>query len=307
MITKEPKERKSGMVRVRGGFSDTNKLVTYNTQIQMHEFDDESRIQINNVIYMFIEAIYDNGPNVMEGNLSGQRYTYNLIKDILNDVLCESNNIDEWNFHWTKYYDRCIKDILLNATYNEVLDLIQYFCQWIGEHGRGKLGDLFCYELNLVFEKEYIGYRFIEGRIVAITDKQEIESISEACQVPFEGCRKHIEKAVGFLADRENKDYKNCIKESISAVESVCQIILNNNKTTLSDALKQLEKKGTQIHPALNHAFLKLYAYSCDQGGIRHAEGLTESDVSFEEAKFMLVSCCAFTNYLIAEYGKKSD
>ena len=27
-------------------------------------------------------------------------------------------------------------------------------------------------------------------------------------------------------------------------------------------------------------------------------------NVTFEEAKYMLVSCCAFVNYLIAEYGK---
>lgn len=43
--------------------------------------------------------------------------------------------------------------------------------------------------------------------------------------------------------------------------------------------------------------------YTSDEGGIRHAEGLFESNVTFEEAKYMLVSCCAFVNYLIAEYG----
>ena len=46
---------------------------------------------------------------------------------------------------------------------------------------------------------------------------------------------------------------------------------------------------------------------AADQGGIRHAEGMFESNVTFEEAKFMLVSCSAFINYMIAEYGKRTD
>ena len=64
-------------------------------------------------------------------------------------------------------------------------------------------------------------------------------------------------------------------------------------------------ENGVQIHPAMKQGFLKLYGYTSDKGGIRHAEGLFESDVTFEEAKYMLVSCCAFINYLIGEYGNR--
>lgn len=54
----------------------------------------------------------------------------------------------------------------------------------------------------------------------------------------------------------------------------------------------------------MESAFSKLYGYTSDEGGIRHAEGLFVREVSFDEAKFMLVSCSAFVNYLIAEYSK---
>ena len=74
----------------------------------------------------------------------------------------------------------------------------------------------------------------------------------------------------------------------------------------MGDALKRLEEEK-KIHPALKGAFTKLYGYTSDEGGIRHAEGLLESDVTFEEAKFMLVTCSAFINYLIAEQGKGSN
>ncbi|MCM1545499.1 MAG: hypothetical protein NC033_00540 [Clostridiales bacterium] len=158
--------------------------------------------------------------------------------------------------------------------------------------------------MNTLFEVECVGYRFVGDQIVAITEQTEIEEIEQTLNNSIGGCRTHIEKAVGFLADREKKDYKNCIKESISAVESICQLITGNDKATLGQALKLLKDKGVKIHSALESAFSKLYGYTSDEGGIRHCEGMFESNVTFEEAKFMLVSCSAFVNYLIAEYGK---
>ena len=58
------------------------------------------------------------------------------------------------------------------------------------------------------------------------------------------------------------------------------------------------------IHGSLKSAILALYGYASDEGGIRHAERETESTVTFEEAKFMMVTCSAIVNYLVAEYGK---
>ena len=158
-----------------------------------------------------------------------------------------------------------------------------------------------------IFEKEYVAYRFVDKRIVAITDTIELETIESGCNNPYEQCREHFKKGVGFLADRENKDYKNCVKESISAVESMCRIIDGNDRATLTTALSRLEKSGISIDKELKEAFSLLYKYTCDKGGIRHAERNTISDVTFEEAKFMLVSCSAFVNYLIAVSGKGSN
>lgn len=193
----------------------------------------------------------------------------------------------------------------MEAPYNEVLDLVQYIIRWLTNmNKRIKEKNMFFELMNQVFEDEYVGYRFVDGKIAPITDKNEIISIENACNNEFEGTRAHVKKAVGFIADRERKDYKNCIKESISAVESICSIIAGQKKSSLDDALKNLQKNGVKIHPQLELAFSKLYAYTNSEKGIRHANGMFESDVTFEEAKFMLVSCSAFVNYLIANYGK---
>lgn len=57
------------------------------------------------------------------------------------------------------------------------------------------------------------------------------------------------------------------------------------------------------VHPALRGAFQKLYGYTSDADGIRYAL-LEESNLDFEDAKFMLVSCSAFVNYLKAKAAK---
>lgn len=51
------------------------------------------------------------------------------------------------------------------------------------------------------------------------------------------------------------------------------------------------------LHPTLKNSFLILYGYTSDEGGIRHAM-LTEPDLTIADAKYFLLSCTSFTNYL---------
>ena len=101
------------------------------------------------------------------------------------------------------------------------------------------------------------------------------------------------------ISDRSEPDYENSIKDSISAVEAMCDIILGE-KGTLGDALKKIEKNNiAPLHPALKEAFLKLYGYTSDsESGIRHAASIGGSSATFAEARYMLVTCAAFLNYL---------
>lgn len=112
----------------------------------------------------------------------------------------------------------------------------------------------------------------------------------------------HLSKANKFLADRENPDYENSIKESISAVEAICEIItgIKGKEATLGNMLKKLETNGVKIHQGLKTAFNILYGYTSDANGIRHAGDIGGKSSTFEEAKFMLVACSAFVNYLTA-------
>ena len=48
----------------------------------------------------------------------------------------------------------------------------------------------------------------------------------------------------------------------------------------------------------MKEGFVKLYGYTSDEHGIRHSM-LDIPDIGFAEAKFMLVACSAFANFLI--------
>ena len=160
-------------------------------------------------------------------------------------------------------------------------------------------------EFNSILEQEKAGYRLVDGIITPIIAKPELESIEEAIDAKFQTVSIHIKKALLLYSDREKPDYENSIKESISAVEAMCCIIteLSGPTATLGAALKRLEDSGVVIHGAMREAFAKLYGYTSDSGGIRHG-GIDFANASAEDAKYMLVSCSAFVNYLIEKQGK---
>ena len=158
---------------------------------------------------------------------------------------------------------------------------------------------------NAILEQEKSGYRLIDGVISPIVGEVEIACIEEASNTQFSSVNIHLQKALQFYSDRENPDYENSIKEAISAVESMCCIItgISGAQATLGNALKRLEDSGVFLHGALKSAFEKMYGYASDTNGIRHG-GIDFKNAPAEDAKYMLISCSAFINYLIEKYSK---
>ena len=152
-------------------------------------------------------------------------------------------------------------------------------------------------EINFCLEKEVSCYRFVGELIAPMTDPVELAEIDAALTGGTGAVSDQLDRAVQLLADRQNPDYRNSIKESISAVEGQVKITLETDKGTLGELLKHVEQKAP-LHPALKDAFSRLYGYTSDEGGIRHALMDDSRAVTFEEAKFMLVACSAFINYV---------
>ncbi len=214
---------------------------------------------------------------------------------------------------WVGYFKQPL-DTLPSSTTSILEEIRKYFfsCKWFEVYDflefilRSALVDkAVIRSVNQVLEEELSAYRFIEGVFVQVTDSQEIESIEAALSDDkFPGVTKHLRRALELLSDRQRPDYRNSIKESISAVESISRTIVGEKKATLGEALKRLERDGN-LHPALKEAFLRLYGYTSDEGGIRHAM-LDEPDITADDAKFFLVSCTSFVNYLKTKIAKQT-
>lgn len=157
----------------------------------------------------------------------------------------------------------------------------------------------FIVDLNFNFERLNFAYKIIDDKIVEITSKEEIDAIDNAIEENKDNIKAHLHNSLDLLSRKPIGDYRNSIKESISAVEAFCRE--KTDEETFGKALNKLEKKGFVIPSTLKSAFEKLYSYTNNKDtGIRHAL-MDDSEAyvpSIDEAIFMLVSCSAFLNYL---------
>ena len=188
---------------------------------------------------------------------------------------------------------KTLRDWYFKANWYQVFDFIEFCSNETNDNN-------FKNRCNTILKQEFSAYRFVNGNLVEINSKEEIIEIERAINISdqFKPVKTHLQRALELISDKRNPDYRNSIKESISAVESICKIILNNDKTTLGKALSEIEKKH-KIPGSLKSAFSSLYGFTSDDAGIRH--GLLESDikVEIEDARFMLITCSAFINYLL--------
>lgn len=208
-----------------------------------------------------------------------------------------------WLHHFKKPIDtipykfsdtkKALREFFFSCKWYEALDLLEA----ISKFGPASQKANFMETCNSYLTRENSAYRFVNEQITEITSKEEIESVEKAISSKFDPMNRHLRAALSLLNDREKPDYRNSIKESISAIEAISKILTNDSKATLGQALKILET-DKNLHSAMKSAFSSLYGYTSDANGIRHAL-LEGSTITKAEAKFMLVICSAFVNYLI--------
>lgn len=193
-----------------------------------------------------------------------------------------------------------------NSKWYEKLDMIEVtirFVLSINDKPRDNILKSILYrfinDINYFFEDLNFGYRIVEYKVVPVTSKVEIKAIEEAVVEAADNVRMHLQSALEKIAERPKGDYRNSIKESISAVEAYCRN--KTGKDTLGSALSDLEKKGLHLAPSIKSAFNILYGYTnSSDTGIRHPlmDASGEYVPTADEAVYMLVICSAFINYL---------
>lgn len=291
-------------VNLRGGFSDRHGISPVGNGLQIDTIDERSR----KLLVADTRDLWRNYiPSSRRAAIGDGRDR--LISDTYVHVFLLEE--DEYAEYSVNDFLSIISETILNETYDSVLTLIEFLARRMERVAAEddplyKSGSIFA-RYNRTFECELIQFRFVAGLISPITDKVEIDGIQEALCTEHNNIKEHFEKALRLISSRDNPDYENSIKESISAVEAMCRIIVKDDSATLGNALDKLKQSGIDIHPALLRAYHALYGFTSDHSGIRHAGRIGESSATFAEAKYMLVSCTAFTNYLTTSMSTESD
>ena len=144
--------------------------------------------------------------------------------------------------------------------------------------------------------RESSDYKLIDEHLVPIHGEEEAKEIEQAVKsLPYSNARGHLKKAVKLFADRPDPDYANSIKESISAVESLSREL--TGKKDFSAAVRKL-KDGFGLHGAFAEALIKMYGYTSDEAGIRHAKTTESLPPDQATARYMLVICSAVVNFI---------
>jgi hypothetical protein len=265
-------------------------------EIQIDHIDDELRNGIWNVLCMYIHEQLEK--QVWLGNSKYKSFIesiwFSFFKEPIDKIPISTRDIVEE-----------IRRRFFKWDYLQIYDYVDFISS-LDDYDAPYDTAEFIEACNFVLKRDLSGYRFVNGLLAPITNEMEISeierAISDSSVNNLKGVSIHLNEALTKLSAKTNPDYRNSIKESISAVESICQQITGDNKAELGKAIKKL-KTILPIHGALEQGFVKLYGWTSDGDGIRHAM-MEDSELDQEDALFMLISCSAFVNYLITKASK---
>jgi hypothetical protein len=281
-------------------FSHRRGLKPYEKKIQHESVDEELRNRLWSLVNIFFwdrwkrDYRYDSRAQEIETLLDKLWFGY------FKKPLDTRPYMHDSGYGQKSAYE-VLRNYFFTCDWNEVYDFIEFIVAGVSDHLIKRFPD----SINTVLVEENSAYRLIQGQFTPITNKEEIAAVEDAMASGLGPVQEHLSAAIGFLSDRKNPDFRNSIKESISAVESLMKLLTKKKSATLSDGLKRITGV-VDIHPALLLGFEKLYAYTGDEDGIRHAI-FDQTKVTHADAKYFLVSCSAFINYTLEKFSEKQE
>lgn len=268
------------------------------TAVQLDTMDDDLKVAIWNAL---LKSVFRQ-PHIrlVRESTDSEITSFKIVARVFEAI---------WEEYWKRGRDELprmysnveghTKGYIMRGQWYEVYDLLEAVasnCSPLEE------AELLHAEINKALERELSGYRLVGGVVTPITNVEELNEVDNAIsQTDVQATvGAHLRRALAQFSDRESPDYRNSIKESISAVEAMCFGILGRKFPDLPAALQDMEKRGKLgFHPALRAGFEKIYGWTSDADGIRH--GLMDAPiVGAAEARYMLVTCSAFVNLMQA-------
>lgn len=284
-------------------FSQRYGYVPLPDPMQMEQVSDDLRIEIWNAIREILLSIRSYSLQEYSNECYFDEESSRFIERVLGRVLIIAE--DEIDTTYDEVFSQ-FKTLILQGSFNEVLDLVE-----IVANNRPP-EDGFVNRISNSFERCAAAYWLDKSnfpyQFFPRSSKAQGEATQEAIKTirdgGMEGAATHLRDAAAHINAQQ---FADSISDSIHAVESVARQIDPKSKT-LGPALNSLEKAGLIKHPALKEAFSKLYGYTSDEQGIRHALLEKNSpDVDLDEAMFMFGACASFAAYLVNKHHKMQE
>ena len=270
--------------------------------MQLKEISDDLRRELWNEIRNLLLSISDTS---MYGD--GRHFTStgrHFIERILGKFLKKPEDEITTSQYRTTSHD--LKAFIVKGKFNGVLDLLEI----IANDVIGKVK--FAHSISTLFDGYSAAYRLDKTRdpfrFFPRSSEEQGEAIKQAAKTidgaGMDGASTHLRNATVHI---NSGQYSNAIRDSIHAVESVACMIDPKDNKTLGSALDSLEREGLLHHPSLKQGFKKLYGYTSNEQGIRHALlDQNSPNVGLDEAVFMFGACASFAAYLVSKQQKLS-
>lgn len=282
------------MDRTKVSFAEAEKGPQLPAVLKWGELDQRLRSALWTPVFLFLESHfeydqYTDGPGHFLKDPAGAIMTREFVRRrhrFISDYK-QSFYKDEYIEIWSTFFKK--------SDYVNLLDFITFVV---------RDPDCPSYLVNHIaqeMDQPFSPYRLsVEAKtIFPAVGEQETKSLERdleaAFSSTFSGSKSHIQAALKSLGDGE---YRTSVRESIHAVESAVKDFTGDPSAILSKAIKSLVSE-IGIHRALADSFDKLYAYTSDEKGIRHALVFGDNEkVGLDEAIFFLSACTAFVGFL---------
>src|SRR5664279_703297 len=206
-------------------FSERNGYAEVRTIAQLESMDDRLRMALWNTLYQLYFADWETFES------RGSRLTRAVWTELLHADLArvpESPAAAGGHF----------KELVLKGEWHVVYDLLELVIDANDWFAPADLTET----LNTVLSRHLAGYRMVQGKAAPVTDSAEVAEVTAALALPdrFAAARGHLDTALALFSDREEPNYANSIKESMSAVESMVLVV--TGKKGFHGAVDTLER-----------------------------------------------------------------
>jgi hypothetical protein len=281
------------MDRTKVSFAEAEGKAKFPAILKWGEIDQRLRSSLWTPIFIFLEQ------QILEdGYRSPGHYLDRVASGIMTREFVHRRHLfisDYENYFYKSQYLKKWSDFFKTANYVDLFDFLTFVVR------DADCPDDLVNRIVDALDQPFSPYRLSKEAktIFPAIGKEETDSLQRDLQTafssPFLGSKAHLQAALQALGDG---DHRTTVRESIHAVESAVKDFTGDPNAVLSKAVKSMVSE-TGVHKALADAFDKLYAYTSDEKGIRHALVFGDNEkVGFDEAVFFLSACTAFVGFL---------